>query len=411
MSATPTPAAHDDPLPLDSDDEIHDDTQTHTTPPTEAPTQAPDPPALNDVTPQMLAARQQRRDRLKPAAKQPAKPQPRVSPAQRVGAAASKPRADAPRSSLGPLKAAAAAPSARSARKPAAAANATAATSHDVTQWRAQIAELKNALYQASQENKVLRVAATRSEAEARRAELAAEEAALTTAIFDLGVPASTASSGGHDSMAKALKAQVRDLQKQVREREAELTELSASAKSARLRELQVQARTYYGEARRLQALVDAAATRSGDAAAALEAKHAAEAAAYAKAQEALKEQVAALDDELGRWMDENDQLREKVADLEKRVAASGPREKEARAKERAVREEWQAGVERRLRAEFHQQLREKQDEATTLLEAEKRALQAERSKFAKLERMKKKVDEELAEANSKLKRYEKTPE
>ena len=42
-----------------------------------------------------------------------------------------------------------------------------------------------------------------------------------------------------------------------------------------------------------------------------------------------LKQQTAALDDELGRWMDENDQLRNMVVKLEGRLQSQPQRDKE----------------------------------------------------------------------------------
>lgn len=152
---------------------------------------------------------------------------------------------------------------------------------------------------QAGQENKALRAAAMRSDAQLRRAEREAEEAAAAGAILDVGGGQAASRSDGH--AVKGLKAQVRDLQRQLRDKEAAMAELSGSSKSSRLRELQVQTRTYFGEARRLQALLDYSKQQKDGALAVLQQAHDEEMAAVQQQLQVLRSQSAALDDELGR--------------------------------------------------------------------------------------------------------------
>lgn len=178
-----------------------------------------------------------------------------------------------------------------------------------------------------------------RSDAQLRRAERHAEDAAASATILDGGGGlVATRTADGH--VVKGLKAQVRDLQRgtyrltqhgrlphgrparpqplsaaplpplalqvrdlqrQLKDKEAAMAELFASSKSFRLKELQIQTRTYFGEARRLQALLDYSKHQKDGALAVLQQAHDEEMAAVQQQLQVLRSQSGALDDELGR--------------------------------------------------------------------------------------------------------------
>eukprot|EP00967_Tisochrysis_lutea_P134878 scaffold238727_cov33-Tisochrysis_lutea.AAC.2 len=164
-----------------------------------------------------------------------------------------------------------------------------------------QLEQLKRSLMQSEQENKALRAAAMRLDAQLRRAEREAEDAAAAGAIFEGGVASLGGMSRTDAHMVKGLKAQVRDLQRQLKDKDAAMAELSSSTKGSRLKELQVQARTYFNEARRLQALLDYSRQQKDGSLAVLQQAHQEEMAALQQQMQVLRSQSAALDDELGR--------------------------------------------------------------------------------------------------------------
>ena len=83
--------------------------------------------------------------------------------------------------------------------------------------------------------------------------------------------------------------------------------------------------------------------------------------------------------------MDDNDQLRDLVQGLERRLkeARSGVADRDSKARERADREAWQSELERKLRAEHHAALKKQQEEWAVQVEGERKALEAERAKFS----------------------------
>jgi len=164
-----------------------------------------------------------------------------VSARRRPGAATS---GNTPAVSLHPFPAAAKKPpsSARAAAQRPRSATPTRGSReglYSVEEMAERLEQLKRAYAALEQENKGLRAASARSDAQLRRAEREAEESAATGAILD-GVGALGGMSRGEAHLLKNLKGQVRELQRALREKEAALAELSTASKSTRLKELQV---------------------------------------------------------------------------------------------------------------------------------------------------------------------------
>jgi hypothetical protein len=119
---------------------------------------------------------------------------------------------------------------------------------HDMEGLKAQVLSLKKELSTTKAENRLLRVAKERMEAELRKAEHEGEQALRSGGIVDGG-----AASRADARLLRSLKAKTRELHEELQAKEAQLSELSGATKGMRLRELEVQTKVYLDEARRLK--------------------------------------------------------------------------------------------------------------------------------------------------------------
>jgi DNA repair exonuclease SbcCD ATPase subunit len=197
---------------------------------------------------------------------------------------------------------------------------------HDTEALNEQVLTLKKQLASSHAENKLLRVAKERMEVELRRAEHDGEQALRTGGLVE-GVGPTAARP--EVRLLHALKAKTRELQDELQAKEVQIGELSGQTRGVRVKELEIQAKVYLEEARRLRELFDRQASEHADAEQALRERHSYELAVKEQELEALrqersrlKKQNGAIDEELGRWMDENEVLRERVHALE---SAAGP--------------------------------------------------------------------------------------
>ena len=197
---------------------------------------------------------------------------------------------------------------------------------HDTEALNEQVLTLKKQLASSHAENKLLRVAKERMEVELRRAEHEGEQALRTGGLVE-GVGPTAARP--ELRLLHALKAKTRELQDELQAKEAQIGELSGQTRGVRVKELEIQAKVYLEEARRLRELFDRQASEHADAEQALRERHSYELTVKEQELEALrqersrlKKQNGAIDEELGRWMDENEVLRERVHALE---SAAGP--------------------------------------------------------------------------------------
>ena len=138
----------------------------------------------------------------------------------------------------------------------------------------------------------------------------------------------------GNDVIVKRLKTQVRELQGELRAKEALVGELGSSTKNTQLKELDVERKTYFDECRR--ALIDLQAEAHAREVEETAARHAAAIAAKDETVEAMRAerkkmtaQNVALDDELGRWLEENDALKAAIVEREKKLQMAPLEQKE----------------------------------------------------------------------------------
>ena len=192
----------------------------------------------------------------------------------------------------------------------------------------AQVQTLKKELSASRADNKLLRVGKERMETEMRKAEYESEQALKSGAIVD-----GTGPGGARPEvrLLKQLKAKCRELQEELQSKEAQLGELSEQSRGVRVRELEVQTRVYLEEARRLKEVSRLQAVERDEALQAEREAH--DHALQVKEQQLdtlraerarIRAENAALDEELGRWMDENEMLRGKVTQHQQQAAASG---------------------------------------------------------------------------------------
>jgi hypothetical protein len=192
---------------------------------------------------------------------------------------------------------------------------------HDMEGLGDQVRGLKKELAAARAENRLLRVGKERTEAELRKAEYEGEQALRTGAIVD---GSGVGGSRPEVRLLKQLKAKTRELQEELASKEAQIGELGGQAKGVRVRELEIQTKTYLEEARRLKEVSRLQAAEHERALASQADGHAA---ALAQAEgrledarrerQRLRDENAQLDEELGRWMDENEMLRDSVSRYE----------------------------------------------------------------------------------------------
>ena len=131
----------------------------------------------------------------------------------------------------------------------------------------------------------------------------------------------------------------MKELQAELRAKQASIEEMSGSAKNARFKALEVRCRLSEQELSRQKEIARSWEEDRKIDMDALEEAHAAQLKqkqlqlqALSDDRATLKQQTAALDAELGRWMDENDQLRAMVVKLEHRLQSQPLREaKEAK--------------------------------------------------------------------------------
>lgn len=175
----------------------------------------------------------------------------------------------------------------------------------------AETLALKRKHLEMDAEIKRLKVEAQRRDADLRRMEREVE-AYESNALLDTAAPMiSKGGSGGENAhLVKALKQQLKEQQAEVRAKQSQISELSGSAKNARLKELEVQCAMSKQELMRQKELARMQAHEREDVVGRLEEAHAEEVATKERAIAALrqeratlKQQNAALDDELGRWM------------------------------------------------------------------------------------------------------------
>ena len=192
----------------------------------------------------------------------------------------------------------------------------------------AQVQTLKKELSASRAENKLLRVGKERMENELRKAEYESEQALKTGAIVD-----GTGPGGARPEvrLLKQLKAKTRELQEELQSKEAQLGELSGQSRGVRVKELEMQTKVYLEEARRLKEVSRLQAVEREEALQAQRESH--EHALQVKEQQLetlraerarIRAENSALDEELGRWMDENEMLRGKVTQYEQQAAAAG---------------------------------------------------------------------------------------
>jgi len=290
---------------------------------------------------------------------------------------------------------------------------------HDTESLGAQVLTLKKELAASRAENTLLRVSKERMEAELRRAEHEGEQALRSGGLVDGLGPAAARP---EVRLLKSLKARTRELQEELQSKEAQISELTGQAKGIRVKELEVQAKVYLDEARRLKELFELQARERAEAEQALRDEHAAALGSKEQQLEALrqdkarlKKQNAALDEELGRWMDENEMLRDKVLaaegpdahlpqEIPSAATASSAELAQLRAKVKELQTKLKAAVRDKERLETDKlSIFSEMNEAVQGLEVE---LKQEKAKVRKLDKLHKSADSELAIANARLISY-----
>ena len=261
----------------------------------------------------------------------------------------------------------------------------------------AETLDLKRRHLEMDAEIKRLKVEAQRRETDMRRMEREVE-AYEGNALLDAAAPMISKGGGGENAaLVKALKQQLKEQQAEVRAKQSQVAALSGSAKNARLKELEVQCAMSKQELMRQKELARMQAHEREDVVGRLEDAHAEEVAAKERAVAALRQeratlqqQNAALDDELGRWMDENDQLRNMIVKLERRLQSQPLRDKENERKDAGLVKRLQADVER-YQAERKGWEADKDRllaEVNKVITAEKHGLEREQAKSRKQGKM-----------------------
>lgn len=279
---------------------------------------------------------------------------------------------------------------------------------HDSEAMAHSMLSLKKEVAGLREENKLLRVSKEKVEAELRRAEYDGDQALRSGAIVD-----AVAMGGKSEShLIKQLKAKARELSTQLQAAEGRLADVSGGQKGVRVRELEVQTKIYLEEARRLRELFELQAAEREDAEAMLREIHARALATKEQQladvrleQARLRKQNTVLDDELGRWLDENEMLRDQMQKLESAHESGPPAPPTEAEKLRTRLKESQASLRRaqkdkeRIEADKVAIFNE-MHEAMQKMEAE---LKAEKGRCRKAEKMHKQASNDLALANAQL--------
>ena len=195
---------------------------------------------------------------------------------------------------------------------------------HDSEQLGELVRTLKKELAAARAENRLLRVGKERAQTELRKAEYEGQQALKSGALVD-GSGGGGASRMADARLLKQLKAKTRELQEELLAKEALVSELGRGGeRGTRVRELEIQTKTYLEEARRLK---EVARLQGVDKEAALGQQQALHTQALQQKDAQLGElrherqrllnENTALDEELGRWMEENERLRASVGRYE----------------------------------------------------------------------------------------------
>ena len=123
---------------------------------------------------------------------------------------------------------------------------------------RAEVLSLKKELREAQEDARSLKVRLLKSEAEVGRME---RERATSGGLIDLLAPTGGRAAGriatSNDVIVNRLKAQVGELQNELRAKEAVVREMSQNTNNTKLKELDTERKTYFDEVQRLQALLD----------------------------------------------------------------------------------------------------------------------------------------------------------
>ncbi|KAJ1635272.1 hypothetical protein T492DRAFT_836194 [Pavlovales sp. CCMP2436] len=214
---------------------------------------------------------------------------------------------------------------------------------HDPEAQREQLVAVKREAQQVREENAGLKVTAARAEREARSAEKE-RDALLRSSTLQSAGDARLTHRLAEGALVSRLREHAKRLAADLAARSAELTELRSGAKHARAVELDVERRAYLGETQRLRQLLDAGATDLQAHKAVWRREYETELRARLADSRKLEERVAemrtrerVLDEELGRWMHDNDKLRQALAEVTAQAKAGGRGEAEkALAKEGA---------------------------------------------------------------------------
>ena len=280
---------------------------------------------------------------------------------------------------------------------------------------RAEVLSLKKELREAQEDARSLKVRLLKSEAEVGRME---RERATSGGLIDLLAPTGGRAAGriatSNDVIVNRLKAQVGELQNELRAKEAVVREMSQNTNNTKLKELDTERKTYFDEVQRLQALLDQLVTSLSREAEETAERHAA--VIEAKEEEAqvmrdkLKKAAAqnvALDDELGRWLEENDALKAAILEREKKLQMA-PLEtnEQLKSAQKALREAQAEGRQMKrdiakLKAEHESFLVEMKGQIKRLL-AEN---DVEKARARSLDHRSRRFARELAEATAQLQR------
>ena len=280
---------------------------------------------------------------------------------------------------------------------------------------RAEVLSLKKELREAQEDARSLKVRLLKSEAEVGRME---RERATSGGLIDLLAPPGGRAAGriatSNDVIVNRLKAQVGELQNELRAKEAVVREMSQNTNNTKLKELDTERKTYFDEVQRLQALLDQLVTSLSREAEETAERHAA--VIEAKEEEAqvmrdkLKKAAAqnvALDDELGRWLEENDALKAAILEREKKLQmAPIETNEQLKSTQKALREAQAEGRQMKrdiakLKAEHESFLVEMKGQIKRLL-AEN---DVEKARARSLDHRSRRFARELAEATAQLQR------
>ncbi|KAL1510284.1 hypothetical protein AB1Y20_006604 [Prymnesium parvum] len=274
----------------------------------------------------------------------------------------------------------------------------------DEESLEARVEELKKKLLQSEAENKMMRVA---QERETRRADRATRQ--LEDAIHNgMLVNMAAAPPQQNTQLLAKLKAKTRELEGELKNKEAQLDKLTGQTKGVRMGELRVQAMVYYEEARRLQAYLEVQEKEKEKEIERIHNEHKqvlrrkeGELESMRAEQEKMRKQNVALDNELGRWMEENDALRDAIRSLEGKSQPA----KEAVEKSRGELRALEAMLRDKERDLAEMQTSTEQAFADMNAEVVRlhRELEEERARSKKLEKLNRKYCDELATANARL--------